>query len=286
MSSDYFTVQEYREYAGDKAGGRFSEDQIREAQAEVVTSLEAWARTAWPNVTARGTGSMTLSDATLTLGTGAFTDADVGQAVRVVGAGTDGADLETTVLSFTDGTHVELTAVAATAVSGAAVYLDGDGTAANLRSTTQEFEGGTGLLFTSDIPIIAITAFSFTPHNGTTEDLDADDYGVYEAGGVIRLDNLVKRASGFYSLTYTYGSASCPRVVKRPTLAATRSLLREDLAPSKVPSNTAQMTTEATTFVFGTPGTAFSAPWPWDATASEAMRSYWGRFRPRRAGAA
>lgn len=284
--NDYFTIEQFRAFAGEKKGGSFSEEDIIDAQSEVIDSLEAWAHSAWPQVIARGLGNQPLADETLTLTSGTFVAADdVGKAIRVVGAGEDGEDLETTIASVTDTTHAELADAAATGVTGASVYIDGDGRAATVRSATQESEVGPTILMTSEVPVIEVISLQIVTDAGTTT-LDATDYTLIRSMGVLRLKESVRRGTaGLYQLTYSYGHTSCPYVVRRPAMQATLSLLK-DTEPTKVPANVSQMTTEATTFLIGTAGTVFSGPWPWDQEASEALRSYWGRNRPRRAGAA
>lgn len=66
-------------------------------------------------------GAITATDATLTSASGPFSVDDVGKLIVVEGAGASGADLETTIASYTSPTSVELTAVAGTTVTGATV---------------------------------------------------------------------------------------------------------------------------------------------------------------------
>lgn len=214
--NDYFTVDEFRRFAGERAGGKYSEDAIIEAQEEVISTLEAWARSAWPNVT--GTA--------------------------------------------------------------------GDGTALAEREMTEELEyTGAKKLFTSMVPIIEVVSLNTISDVGITV-VAVENYRVMERQGVIRLAAPPLRGTwGEYEITYTYGFTSCPREVKRPAMQATQALLRSD-TPGKVPDKVSQMTTEATTFLYGTAGTQLAGPWPWAPDASEALRSFWGRDRPRRAGAA
>ncbi len=61
--------------------------------------------------------SMTVSSATLTSATGVFSAGDVGKPVVVKGAGASGAPLVGTISSYTDATHVTLSAAADTAVT-------------------------------------------------------------------------------------------------------------------------------------------------------------------------
>ncbi len=71
-------------------------------------------------------GAITASDNTLTSATAAFTSADVGKLITVEGAAAAGADLSTTIASYTSATEVELTAAASTTVSGADVWFGSD----------------------------------------------------------------------------------------------------------------------------------------------------------------
>lgn len=65
-------------------------------------------------------GAITATETTLTSAAGvAFTQAMVGKAMVVTGAGASGADLSTTVASVTSETEIELTDAADTTVSGA-----------------------------------------------------------------------------------------------------------------------------------------------------------------------
>ena len=70
-------------------------------------------------------GAITATDQTLTSATGTFVAGDVGKAIVVNGAGTAGADHETTIASFTSATSVELTVAAVTTVSGATYRYGG-----------------------------------------------------------------------------------------------------------------------------------------------------------------
>ncbi len=50
MPADYFSVAEFRAYAGDARGARLDESTILAYQEEVIERLEEWAYSAWPNV--------------------------------------------------------------------------------------------------------------------------------------------------------------------------------------------------------------------------------------------
>lgn len=67
------------------------------------------------------TGGITAADNTLDITTNDFVAGDVGKRIVVEGAGTGGADLATTIASFTDSNTVELTDPAVTTVTGAVV---------------------------------------------------------------------------------------------------------------------------------------------------------------------
>lgn len=66
-------------------------------------------------------GAINALGTTLTSVSGPFTVEDVGKLIYVVGAGSSGTDLQTTIASFTSPTEVELTDSAGTTVSGATI---------------------------------------------------------------------------------------------------------------------------------------------------------------------
>jgi hypothetical protein len=66
-------------------------------------------------------GAITSTDTTLTSASAPFDAGSVGLKIVVEGAGVAGADLETTIASFTSPTEVELTLAASTTVTGATV---------------------------------------------------------------------------------------------------------------------------------------------------------------------
>lgn len=51
MSADYFSVAEFRDFAGEKGGRDYVDTEIIRNQGAVIGMLEAWAHSAWPNVT-------------------------------------------------------------------------------------------------------------------------------------------------------------------------------------------------------------------------------------------
>lgn len=87
-------------------------------------------------------GSITAASKNLTAGSSVFFLTDVGKYVRIPGAGASGSDLITTIATFTDATHVVLTAAAGTTVT----------------SVTSAF--GSGDLVTSQI--LKLTNFGFS----------------------------------------------------------------------------------------------------------------------------
>lgn len=50
MPSDYFSVEEWRAWAGANGGASLDEGKVLSYQAEVIERLEDWAYSAWPNV--------------------------------------------------------------------------------------------------------------------------------------------------------------------------------------------------------------------------------------------
>lgn len=95
------------------------------------------------------TGAITASDATLTAGSSVFTTSDVGKIVLIRGAGTAGANLVTTILSYTSGTEVELSSLAATTVSGALFLWANDDLAAFDRVAALAVEFGPSIYIPS-----------------------------------------------------------------------------------------------------------------------------------------
>ena len=73
-------------------------------------------------------GAIAAGSATLTSNTIAFTAADLGKAVSVLGAGAGGATLNTTIAAVAGGTNATLAAAASTTVTGAGVSLGSDDT--------------------------------------------------------------------------------------------------------------------------------------------------------------
>jgi hypothetical protein len=68
---------------------------------------------------AETTAAITSGQVQLTITPSDFTSADAGSAIIVAGAGASGADLATTIATYTNGTTVQLSASAGTTVSGA-----------------------------------------------------------------------------------------------------------------------------------------------------------------------
>lgn len=74
--------------------------------------------------------AITSSDNTLTAPASTFTSADAGKAISVLGAGAAGANLITTIASFTNDGEVELTDAASTTVASASIVFGTDDTSA------------------------------------------------------------------------------------------------------------------------------------------------------------
>lgn len=85
------------------------------------TAISAWYVGLMATADYNATGSMTSGSADLTLGTALPTAMIVGQVVTVVGAGTSGANLVTTISSVTSTTAYVLATAAGTTVSSATV---------------------------------------------------------------------------------------------------------------------------------------------------------------------
>jgi hypothetical protein len=105
-------------------------------------------KTVVPNGRTVSDGAITAAASILSSLTAAFSSADVGLAVRVVGAGVAGADLVTTVATYTDATHVVLASAAGTTVVAAQASLGsvGHGYAVNDTVTAVQSGASNGVL--------------------------------------------------------------------------------------------------------------------------------------------
>lgn len=99
-------------------------------------------QTAVPNGRTVSDGAITATASILSSLTAAFTSADVGLAVCVVGAGAAGADLVTTVATYTDATHVVLAAAASTTVTAAQTSVGAVGRGYAVHDTVTVIQGG------------------------------------------------------------------------------------------------------------------------------------------------
>lgn len=89
------------------------------------------------------TGAMTSASATLTASTAVFASGDVGKLVTVAGAGTSGANLNTTIAAFVSPTQATLTASASTTVTNArVVWGTNDRSAIQSAVTAAQAAGG------------------------------------------------------------------------------------------------------------------------------------------------
>lgn len=99
--------------------------------------------------TTKTDGAITATDNTLTSATSAFTAADIGRAVVINGAGTAGADHETTIASINSPTSVEVTDAAITTVGPAETFRYG--AIVNGISRSIELEWSDGQLAGADL---------------------------------------------------------------------------------------------------------------------------------------
>lgn len=96
------------------------------------------------NYATSATGAVTVNTAILTDANAHFTATQVGQLITVVGAGTAGIDLSTTILSVQSATQVTLNANATTGVTGATyAFGTNDSTAIQAAITAATAAGGT-----------------------------------------------------------------------------------------------------------------------------------------------
>lgn len=277
---DYFSREELLTLAGDVQGERYAPTEVDEAQAQVIELLEDWARTAWPRVAvAVGTGGITVGTDDLVLATGSFALADEAREIVVVGAGAAGADLVTTILAVTSSTAATLAANAGTTVAGAAVrWGDGDGTAQAPRSRTETFDGGARTVLLSRVPVLEVTAVELGG-----DAVDADAYDLYPDLGSLVFDPPLRHDPRSLEVTYDYGYLSTPATVKRAAMQAAISLLDSGPTKGSIPDDVEEYSTEGTRFVFGGREEDLP-PWPWDRDATKAVRAYWNRHRPGKAG--
>lgn len=284
MPTDYFTVSEFREITADRTSPyEYDEDDIARAQEQVIDHLERWAYSAWPNVTSIGSGGITAATNDLSSASSIFATSMVGSVIRIVGAGTDGDDLVSTIATFVDGQNVTLDDDAVTTVTTAAVYVEATGRAASPRSRTDQFyEVHWPQLTTDCIPVIAVdsvllpdgdtvTSYTLDPEIGLiTWGSTTIDWGdTTWHPGVTRI-----------TATYSYGFTACPWAVKRLCIKAAESLLTDEESRSALPPGVTQYSTGSTTVLLQA-RTDLTAPWPWDWQASQAMVSYWAD-RPKR----
>lgn len=99
------------------------------------------------DVVRRTNGAITNGASILTSSGAAFTAADVGKLVQVVGADTGGNTLKTTIASYTNSTTVVLTDPAGTTVSGATVHYGTDDTTAFTNAIAAAVAAGGGVVF-------------------------------------------------------------------------------------------------------------------------------------------
>jgi hypothetical protein len=286
---DYFRRSEFRAVTGDDtAPYRYRDAAIDRAQQEVIERLEIWANTAWPNVIIYNTCSILTATNALTAVTGTFTVSQVGTTIRVAGAGAAGVDLVTQITAFTDSTHVTLAANAGTTVTAAATYVDGDGIAAAPRAYVDYlYSVNWPNISLSRVPCITLSSDIVDEEGNTVLSLTDNAYLLESETSIIhwggspekRLDHLTRAVT----VSYTYGFTSCPMAVKRPCIAAAKTLLDlNSMLAGGIPPGTTQYVTEGTTITLDPNATGTDGPWAWDRDANVDIHSYWDAERPRR----
>jgi hypothetical protein len=93
-----------------------------------------------------GAMSSSVNPTYLDSATAAFVSGDIGSTVRVVGAGSGGADLVTTIASINSGTEAVLTDAASTTVSGAQVSIGPVGSGYAVNDLVYPSSGGTNAI--------------------------------------------------------------------------------------------------------------------------------------------
>jgi hypothetical protein len=95
--------------------------------------------------------AITTGTNVLTSATAAFTVADIGKLVNIVGAGAAGALLSTTISGFTNATTVTLTVNAGTTVSGKAAAITSDDGAAFAQALSDAHAAGGGVVYVPQV---------------------------------------------------------------------------------------------------------------------------------------
>lgn len=292
-NADYFTYAEYRERTGDTdAPYRVEDTDIARAHTEVINRLEKWARTAWPTLAPSiGTATCALDSDQLISASNIFLAADVGTDISLVTSA--GLYYTLSVTAYTDATTVTVSGLGAThaAVTGT-VRRPVAGYAITPRREVHTRilrDPGEPLILLPKLPILHIVSVYENDDEVTAADItnySSDDYLADMAAGIIRWGDWCSwprpttDGPNKITITYDYGYTETPEEVKTPCVQAVETRLDSQEGRGRIPRNVTQYTTERTTFVFGM-GVKPVVPWPWDANASEDIRSYWEETRPR-----
>lgn len=149
---------------------------------------------------------------------------------------------------------------------------------AEARSATERHDGRGGVIILRNRPVIAISSFLDASYEVSADryDLDRESGTIDLMYGTATVFGLLPEWSAI-TIEYTYGATETPRWIKRPVMDAVRSLLGETKPGSgkRIPARTRSMTTGKTTIDLDNEKVDEVLPWPWDPSASAAVRSVW-----------
>ncbi|AFN39127.1 pectin lyase activity [Burkholderia phage BcepMigl] len=130
-------------------------------------------------------GAVSAGSKAFTSASASFTASDVGKAISVVGAGTGGAVLRTTISAFVSPTAVTLTAAASTAVTGAVATYGADDTTAvqNAVNYCAQPKRTLKLYFPSSIYYLGAEIVSLAPLLVSVVDPSPKNVGEADIGG-------------------------------------------------------------------------------------------------------
>lgn len=168
----------------------------------------------------------------------------------------------------------------------------------NVNRTHTELASGGGVLVLARIPVLEVASVTI---EGATDPLAADSYRPDLAAGIIRIGSAVAGVPisisdplwdwsfsvARFEVVYSFGFGSCPRSVKVPAMAATRSRIdvwqqQRAGTSGRIPPNTRRLSSSRTDLDFGPDAGSDepAQPWPWDEAASRELVAWWGPRRP------